>query len=138
MNKNSLVYGVIAIFLVLALYTLNLKPDLPEEITKKSQIVQNDDLNEITTKKVQSKQPMSERKKKVKGYLGKDNPNLFAEWMNGIRTRPGQEVPDYEMNYQIEELLKAKGVSSAKGLRKTSAVNALDWQERGSLFFGYW
>jgi len=131
MKKNQLIYGVLIIFLGMTFYTLNLEPNLQEDIAKQTSFTPKEELSEITAKQIKSKQPMSERKKKVKGYLGKDNPGLFAEWMNGIRTRPGQSAPDYKMNYQMDELLKAKGLSSAKGLSKTSAVNALDWQERG-------
>ena len=65
------------------------------------------------------------------GDKGKDNPNLFAEWYNGIRTKPGQERPDYQLNYQVKELLKAKNISNVNQLGKINAGNILNWQERG-------
>ncbi len=75
--------------------------------------------------------PMSARKQKVKGVEGKDNPNLFAEWHRGIRTRAGETAPDYALNYQMTALLKARNVKSASQLAKLQSSSALDWVERG-------
>lgn len=90
-----------------------------------------DDLSEVNPEIKNYKHPISEKKKKVKGLADKDSPNLFAEWYNAIRTLPGRDKPDYSMNYQINELLKAKKLSNAKGLAKSSSANALDWRELG-------
>jgi photosystem II stability/assembly factor-like uncharacterized protein len=60
-----------------------------------------------------------------------DSPELFAEFHHGIRTREGEAGPSYPMNYQIAELLKAKGVTSTLALSKASGAKKLSWIERG-------
>ena len=67
---------------------LKLKPELKE-------VVRTDDNSEssISGKKEKFVE-------KEEGDEGKDDPNLFAEWYNYIRTKPGQERPDYQLNYQ--------------------------------------
>ena len=82
-------------------------------------------------KLAKSKKPVSERKKRVKG-ANADNPDLFAEWHNGIRTAYGETSPGYEFNYKINELLKAQNLSSTKELGKRAVTNKqVDWQSRG-------
>jgi len=78
-----------------------------------------------------SRQFISERKKRIKGFLKQDNPNLFAEFLNGIRTREGDTVPSYPPNYQIKELLKARSLKSTRALNKAGSSNLLNWVERG-------
>lgn len=73
---------------------------------------------------------MSERKKRVKGATRKDQPNLFAQLHNHIRTRTGEAAPAYPPNYRIQELLKARGVYSTAALSKTGTTT-LPWEERG-------
>jgi photosystem II stability/assembly factor-like uncharacterized protein len=60
-----------------------------------------------------------------------DEPDAFYEYHRGIRTRDGESAPSYKMNYQIVELLKAKGVSSTLALGKASSREKLNWIERG-------
>ncbi|MDZ7360685.1 MAG: T9SS type A sorting domain-containing protein [candidate division KSB1 bacterium] len=60
-----------------------------------------------------------------------DSPELFAEFHYGIRTREGEAGPSYPMNYQIVELLKARGVTSTQALSKASSAQKLNWIERG-------
>lgn len=75
--------------------------------------------------------PMSERKKRLKGLGKLDRPDLFAQYHHDIRTRHGEAAPSYSFNYKVEELLKAKSVTSTKALRKLSSTNQLNWVERG-------
>ncbi len=77
------------------------------------------------------KRPMSERKKRLKGLGKLDRPDLFAQFHNDIRTRHGEAAPSYSFNYKVEELLKAKSVTTTKALRKLSSTNQLNWVERG-------
>jgi len=74
---------------------------------------------------------MSERKKRLKGLGKLDRPDLFAQYHHDIRTRHGEAAPSYSFNYQVEEVLKAKLVTTTKALRKFSSTNQLDWVERG-------
>ncbi len=74
---------------------------------------------------------MSERKKRLKGLGKLDRPDLFAQYHHDIRTRHGEAAPSYSFNYQVEELLKAKSVTSTKALRKLGSTNQLNWVERG-------
>ena len=74
---------------------------------------------------------MSERKKRIKGLGKLDRPDLFAQYHHDIRTRHGEAAPSYSFNYKVEELLKAKSVTTTKALRKLSSTNQLDWVERG-------
>ena len=74
---------------------------------------------------------MSERKKRLKGLGKLDRPDLFAQYHRDIRTRHGEAAPSYSFNYRVEELLKAKSVTSTKALRKLGSTNQLDWVERG-------
>jgi photosystem II stability/assembly factor-like uncharacterized protein len=60
-----------------------------------------------------------------------DQPEAFAEYHRGIRTRDGEAEPSYAMNYQIRELLKARGLASTQALNKSSAGQKLDWVARG-------
>ncbi len=60
-----------------------------------------------------------------------DRPDLFAQYERDIRTRDGQTSPQYPMNYKIKELLKARNLSSTRGLNKPSKSQALSWVERG-------
>jgi photosystem II stability/assembly factor-like uncharacterized protein len=60
-----------------------------------------------------------------------DSPELFAEFHHGIRTREGEAGPSYPMNYQITELMKAKGVTTTLALSKSSGAKKLSWIERG-------
>ncbi len=60
-----------------------------------------------------------------------DQPDAFYEFHRGIRTRDGESQPSYKMNYQIVELLKAKGVNSTLALSKASNRESLSWVERG-------
>ncbi|MCG3118816.1 MAG: hypothetical protein ALAOOOJD_01091 [bacterium] len=60
-----------------------------------------------------------------------DEPQAFAEYHRGIRTRDGEAAPTYSMNYQINALLKARGVTSTQALGKLQARQKLDWIARG-------
>jgi photosystem II stability/assembly factor-like uncharacterized protein len=59
-----------------------------------------------------------------------DSPDLFADFHRAIRTGYGETRPSYPMNYQINELLKARGVASTQALSKVSSA-PLPWIERG-------
>jgi FlgD Ig-like domain len=72
---------------------------------------------------------MSERKKKVKGLVKEDEPNKFAEWQVGIRTRDGEDKPGYGFNYRIKELLKAHNVKSVSQLTKKNSLNKVGSNE---------
>ena len=67
--------------------------------------------------------------KKAEGKKA-DRPDLFAAYHRDIRTGAGEAGPTYPMNYQIVELLKAKGVTSTQALSKKSSA-PLPWIERG-------
>jgi hypothetical protein len=60
-----------------------------------------------------------------------DEPQAFAEYHRGIRTRDSEAEPSYRMNYQINELLKARGLASTQALSKAGSSAALNWIERG-------
>ena len=76
------------------------------------------------------------RLKPGKGFSGKeegkkkDRPDLFYEFHRDIRTGYGESGPSYPINYQITELLKARGVASTQALSKLSRA-PLPWIERG-------
>ncbi|MCF8240535.1 MAG: T9SS type A sorting domain-containing protein [Melioribacteraceae bacterium] len=80
---------------------------------------------------------MSQKKQFVKGYLKQDSPDLFEEYHFKIRTRDGEDAPSYQTNYQIKELLKAKGVSSIRELYEVSGIKEFNtatsavFKERG-------
>jgi hypothetical protein len=59
-----------------------------------------------------------------------DRPDLFDEFHRDIRTGYGESGPSYPMNYQITELLKARGETSTRALSKASSA-PLPWIERG-------
>ena len=76
--------------------------------------------------------PGQQNKKELSKENKNDNPELFAEYHNGIRTRYGDTKPMYPSNHKIKELLKAKGLASTKDLNKlTIGDKLLDWTERG-------
>ncbi len=66
---------------------------------------------------------MSERKRKVKGLVKQDEPNKFAEWQTGIRTRDGEERPEYDFNYRVKALLKAHNVKNIAEFSKKQSLN---------------
>ena len=66
-----------------------------------------------------------------KGGKKADSPDLFAAYQRLIRTRDGETGPTYPENYRINELLKARGVSSTQALSKMNSTQALNWIERG-------
>jgi len=77
----------------------------------------------------------SERKKRVKGVYNKDQPDKFAQFHKGIRTRANEHEPSYNSNYKVEELLKARRVRGTAALNNNSyssfASAKLNWIERG-------
>ncbi len=80
--------------------------------------------------KVDSEENWSERKKKIKGVVGFDSPDKFAELYREIRTREGDLEPKYEPGYKIKELKKAKAKLSS--LQKyVSPIDNLNFIERG-------
>jgi len=84
--------------------------------------------------KIFEKQPqkaVSERKKRMKGHVGQEHPDLFAEFHHGIRTRDDDYGLTYPPNYKIKELLKARSLTSTKALGKVGHSNQLNWIERG-------
>lgn len=130
MRNNLLVTFVVVIFAGLISSSLLLNSN---DVNKTNDLTfeEKGDLNVIGNKEYKGKFPISERKKKIEGYVDKDSPNLFAEWHNGIRTKPGHDRPDYPINYQIKELLKAKHVSNTQELGRLSPDAVLNWEERG-------
>ncbi|MFA7227740.1 MAG: hypothetical protein WC061_01795, partial [Melioribacteraceae bacterium] len=68
---------------------------------------------------------VSEKKKRIKGGEKFDEPNMFAQFQNEIRTRAGKSAPEYPANYLMEELTKSKARSR---LSKSADLN---WFERG-------
>jgi photosystem II stability/assembly factor-like uncharacterized protein len=76
---------------------------------------------------VKHKKDFAEKKEEGKKA---DRPDLFADFHRGIRTRAGEAGPTYPMNYQITELIKARGVTSTQQLSKASSA-PLPWIERG-------
>ncbi|MCB0282133.1 MAG: T9SS type A sorting domain-containing protein [Calditrichae bacterium] len=67
-------------------------------------------------------------------YSETDSPDKFAEMERAIRTREGQDEPQYEFNYKIKELLKAQKVLNtkeltAKNMMKTAGT--VQFVERG-------
>ncbi len=75
--------------------------------------------------------PLSERKKKIKGLVKKDSPDLFAKYHHDIRKRHNESGTGYPTNYRIKELLKARSLETAKSLSKSRSNNQADWIERG-------
>ncbi|MGD8306930.1 MAG: hypothetical protein PVF17_09765, partial [Ignavibacteria bacterium] len=130
MRNNLLVTFVVVIFAGLISSSVFLNNN---DVNKTNDLAfkQKGDLSLIGNKEYKGKIPISERKKRIKGYVDKDSPNLFAEWHNGIRTKPGHDRPDYPINYQIKELLKAKHISSTEELGRLSPDAVLNWEERG-------
>ncbi len=86
---------------------------------------------EISQKQKNVQKPFSEKKKRVKGQARHDNPGKFAEFHRLLRTRDGESAPAYPKNYRINELMKARSVTSTRALAKTNAAAALNWTERG-------
>ncbi|MCB9209747.1 MAG: T9SS type A sorting domain-containing protein [Ignavibacteriales bacterium] len=81
-------------------------------------------------KQMSSKSQWSEKKQHVKGAVKFDEPNKFLELHRMIRTRANETKPSYKMNYQIEELKKAKArISSLQ--KGTGNISAISFVERG-------
>lgn len=60
-----------------------------------------------------------------------NSPELYYQYQLDIRTRDGEVKPSYEPNYQIKELLKAKGVKSTRELVLKNTKFTFTWDERG-------
>ncbi len=88
-------------------------------------------LQSSMVKKKTAQKIMSERKRKVKGHVRKDQPNRFAEYHKAIRTKAGEDAPTYPQNYAVDELLKARKLSSTRFLSRPAARTDLPWIERG-------
>jgi len=91
----------------------------------------NHNTEEITTKQLKIQKPVltkvfSERKKKVKGLMSFDKPDMFEKFHAEIRTEKGKNLPDYKPNYTFSEYKKAV---KAAGLSKKNS-NVV-WTERG-------
>lgn len=126
--KKQWLYVVVVSFMFIALYQL-LSPAVKTlPFDEKPFLAEN-----RSAKKQKLPGMMSERKKRVKGFLKKDSPNMYAEWSTGIRTRDGESAPSYKMNYKIKEFMKAAQVSSLSELQSASFKKnaALNWVERG-------
>lgn len=95
------------------------------------QVIEVADITLSDGVKKNAKLNWSQKKQKVKGLMGKDNPSEFAKWHNGIRTRIGEISSDYTTNYRVKELLKAHGVKSTSDLALNKSNGTLVWQERG-------
>ncbi len=74
---------------------------------------------------------MSQRKRRVKGYLNYDAPDQFARYHKSIRTRAGDNGPAYRTNYRVDALMKARRVVSTRAFGKQAARDPLPWMERG-------
>ncbi len=123
MNKRNLFYLLTSLPILAAAY---IYLDHPSAVSHRSDEAVSRSL--VATPEEYSL--FSERKKRLKGVKKMDRPDLFAEYHIGIRTRDGDRAPRYSANYRVTELLKARDVSSAKGLRKIAAA-PLNWIERG-------
>lgn len=125
---NSKRFGLIVVFLgslMAAIVMLqNVVPD-----TAPSTVTETVAKQETSRKKVP--EPFSERKKRVKGMAKADGPGYYDEWQRGIRTGEGESAPAYEMNYQIDELLKARGLSSTAELANPANKGLTPWRQRG-------
>ncbi len=130
MDKKILSKGILLFFFTFAI--LFLIKDL-ERYQNIDTTFNKNHTTEISIQKSDDnvKKSFSERKKKIKGIVGKDNPNLFAKFHNDIRTRSGEAAPKYPLNYKVKELLKAKSVESTKALHKAKSGKMLNWIERG-------
>ena len=75
---------------------------------------------------------MEGKKEEIGEAEGQDHPDLFAQYEHDIRTPEGKAHPEYPVNYQIKELMKAKGVRSTLTLKKAFIkVGNRHWIERG-------
>ncbi len=136
MSKKLYAFSSVLVALCIALtLSLNFEVATDSDVT----VFEGDDLTPVNISTeadnlailAGQKQPFSERKKRVKGVANPDNPDLFAAWHNGIRTRHGADRPDYPHNYKIRELLKANDVESTKELSSLQGLGGLDWVSRG-------
>ncbi len=122
MNRKNLFYYLIAVFFITAAF-FALRQPAPH--TPRHDIA----LEQIRQEKTDTGL-FSERKKRIKGVAKMDRPDLFAEFHIGIRTRDGDRAPRYSANFRVDELLKARRLTSTKGLRKAASA-PLQWIERG-------
>jgi photosystem II stability/assembly factor-like uncharacterized protein len=75
-----------------------------------------------------------ERYEEEEGEEGRtDEPGKFLEFHLGIRTRDGEDGPDYEANYKWRELAEARKNSFARRRTntRTQSTDVLEWKERG-------
>ncbi|MFA8344308.1 MAG: WD40/YVTN/BNR-like repeat-containing protein, partial [Rhodothermaceae bacterium] len=82
--------------------------------------------NQSKIKKTETAKVFSERKKKMKGLMPFDKPDMFEKFHAQIRTKKGQSESDYELNYTFNEYEKAV---RAVGLSKRN--DNIVWKERG-------
>ncbi len=130
MKKLAGIFILVLSFLIVSIFYLssNDKVVNMKEIDKRI-------LKKSAEKKPASEPIMSERKKRIKGITKTDSPNLFAEHERLIRTKDGEDIPGYEFNYRIKELLKAHKSKSVKEFtKKYSSLNkatGIQFVERG-------
>src|SRR6187200_2682525 len=62
-----------------------------------------------------------------------DEPGQFLLFHRGIRTRDGQEMPEYSSNYKWDELRQARTSALARQRRmgRTKSNGIVEWNERG-------
>ena len=126
---------VFIVMMALAIISVPLLFDMQESSSQEEVTVKSEPQPvewETAEKYSKSKEPISERKKRVKGMVNQGHPDLYAEWNRGVRTGYGQTKPGYEYNYKVKALLKAQNLTSTREFGKRTVTNQqIDWQSRG-------
>ncbi len=138
MSKKA-IYGLLTMIMGIGVIALITLPSLRVDSTIAPLSQEMEDLKEVVEKETKAvhasktaDRPMSEKKKKVKGHNKMDNPNLFDEYHRGIRTKDGDEGPNYDPNYKFKALLKAHNVKTTEELAdKAMKTENKGWTERG-------
>ena len=120
-------YGIVGAIVCLLLAATIYLHNPGEEQSPGAEAVVSD--QQAIAKKMQ--EPFSERKKRVKGMAKADSPQFYDEWNRGIRTGDGETAPGYALNYQVDELLKARGMKSTVELAGASHKGLIAWRQRG-------
>ena len=73
---------------------------------------------------------------KTEEKVKSDSPDKFIEIFNELKTPPGKEKPEYEINYRFTELAKARKHLYLLKRDNNKIAKILDWKERGPANIG--
>ena len=110
------IYFLVGVALLFFLGQEFLQNPAEEELTK---------IQEYTPQEILAMEIAAKKKRREQGYSRMDNPNLFYDYHEAIRTPEGESRMGYPANYRMKELKKAWS------LKPNARVMMLDWKSRG-------